>query len=204
MPKQAIVVCSWPGGKESLQVLLDSMHDIPYPIYLAFNDGPAVDSIWLIRLEQAGYNILLQEHDGFELGTISLILAQTDLDEFILLQDTIEIKNSDIFRILFDNYPNQSVSYNPHFQMYLGKYRREILSQMNIPHVTNKVGAVQQEEVFHKEYRQREPTTAIFNHNFVDEQYHNNPKEERFGRLNLVLHDEYIIKRKGTWSVDQL
>lgn len=151
---------------------------------------------------EMGWHVYEQDFDGYEIGAIEATLHQTDWDEFILLQDTIEIKNQQIFRMLFENYQGKSVSYNPHFQMYLGKFRREILQRMTLPVVRDKIEAVRQEEDFTRAYRAIE-ITDVFNPSFRDENFYDS-WEEVFGRKNLKLEDDFIIKRKGTWSASQL
>jgi len=197
MVKQGIAIVTWSGGEEAFTTLRNSIPDISYPIIVIVNDG--FNAEWTNTWIESGRDYFIKlTGDHYEIGAIGAILDFTNWDEFIFLQDTFEIKNADIFRKLFEDYPNQSVAYNPHFQMYFGKFRRIALNKISFPEVNNKVDAVRQEDIFTKAYRAIEPV-AIFNHAFVDQNFYGN-YEERWGRKNLVLEDEYIIKRKGTWD----
>ena len=199
--KQGIVIVTWSGGKAQFETLINSIKDTHYPIIVVVNDAPNADNAWLSAISN-NYLVFQMPWDGFELGAIQTVLQNTVLDEFILLQDTFEILDISIFDILFNNYPGQSVAYNPHFQMYLGKFRREVLKKLSIPEVRNKIDAIRQEEQFTNAYKAIEPV-VIFNPSFRDENFYGS-WEERWGRKNLVLRDQYLIKRKGTWDANQL
>lgn len=210
---KGIVITAWTGGKDSLEVLLSSIKAVEYPIFVWFNGVAQGSMDWFHDLswKQKFWDSLNSSlvigyynlNDNFELGAIKGALDHTHFDEFVLLQDTVEVLNQDIFRILLEDYEGKSVAYNPHFQMYLGKYRRPILQKVEIPIPLTKAEAVRYEETFHRQYREADPETVIFNHRFVDENFYGS-WEERFGRTNLVLRDDYLIKRKGTWDAKQL
>lgn len=207
MTKQGITVTTWSGGEEPCKRLLKSIWGIEYPVLIVINDVHNMPRSWWEQLYlwsgEMGWHIKQHDFDGFELGAIKATLADTTWDEFILLQDTIEIKNTEVFRLMFEEFPGQSVAYNPHFQMYLGKYRRDILNTITIPDVRSKVEAVRQEEIFAKLYQDADADLKVFNPNFKDETFYTS-WEELFGRKNLRMEDDYIIKRKGTWSAGQL
>lgn len=187
---------------------MKSLWNVQYPVLIVINDSKNMPQDWWYRLyaisgEQC-WHIWQNPNDAFEIGAIEVALSLTKWEEFILLQDTIEIKDQKIFEMLFENYQGKSVSYNPHFQMYLGKYRREILEKMlPLPQIRTKIEAVRAEWDFTKHYRTIDGDTQIFNPQFIDENFYEN-WEEIFGRRNLKLEDDYIIKRKGTWSATQL
>lgn len=204
--KQGITVSTWSGGQESCKLLLKSLWNIQYPVLVVVNDHPNMPVDWHKNLYyltgEQNWHMYEQPYDGYEIGAIEATLTATDWEEFILLQDTIEIKNQKIFEILFENYQGRSVAYNPYFQMYLGKYRREVLERMTLPEVRTKADAVRQEEIWTRAYMQMDQTD-VFNPQFKDEAFYEN-WEDMFGRVNLKMEDEYIIKRKGTWSASQL
>lgn len=200
--KQGIVICTWSGGQEQFEVLLNSIHT-HYPIFIVFNDGINIPWEYVNDLTKKGYNVVLSDVDGYEMEAIKLILEHTDLDEFTVLQDTFEIIDNSLFDRLFVDYVGRSVQYNPHFQMYLGKFRRVILEQMTLPEVRTKAQAVSQEWDFIVEYRKLEPDIVTFNSAFRDENFFGQ-YEDRFGRKNLVMKDKYLIKRKGTWDASQI
>jgi hypothetical protein len=189
--KQGILIVTWSGGKEQFTTLWNSFpKPCKYPILVVVNDG--TNASWITEFDVPCIRV---PYDGFELGAMKIVLKFTDWDEFIVLQDTIEILDPAIFDILFSNYPDKSVGYGFKFQSYLGKFRRVALEKMEIPEVHNKVISIAYETSFIDEYLKIEPT-VIFNEGFADAQGY---QEERWGRPNLVLKDRYLIKRKGTW-----
>lgn len=205
---KGITITTWSGGQESCEVLLKSLWNIEYPVLIVINDSKNMPKEWWYRLYamsgEQRWHIWQNPNDAYEIGAIEATLSLTKWEEFILLQDTIEIKDQKIFNILFENYQGKSVSYNPHFQMYLGKYRREVLAKMlPLPQIRDKVEAVRQEWDFTKKYRTLDGNVEIFNPKFVDDNFYDN-FEMAFGRNNLKLEDDYIIKRKGTWDASQL
>lgn len=204
---QGIVVTTWSGGEKPCKRLIESIWTTPYPVAFVINDAQNTSLDWWKTLYaltgEMDWHVFPQDFDGFEIGAIEKVLTETNWDEFILLQDTIEIKNVEIFRILFEDFAGYSVAYNPHFQMYLGKYKREILNKLTLPIVRDKIEAVRQEELFTREYWKIDPSTKVFNPHFRDENFYNNWDNE-FDRRNLKMEDDYIIKRKATWSADQL
>ena len=204
---QGITIGTWYGGQEPCERLIKSLWNIEYPVLVVVNAIKETPPEWLQRLYaltgEQRWHLWGNDFDGYEIGAIEATLEHTNWDEFIFLQESIEVKDQSLFKKLFDEYPNQSVAYNPHFQMYLGKFRREILNNLKLPLVRDKIEAVRQEELFTRDYWNADPTTQVFNPNFKDENFYHN-WEEMWGRKNLKLEDDYIIKRKGTWDAKQL
>lgn len=205
--KQGILVVTWNGGSEPCEMLLRSLWNVPYPVLVVVNNGKEMSQenwkkLYTLTGEQ-NWRIHDQPYDSFEIGAIKVTLEKTDWEEFFVLQDTFEVKNKDLFRRVFEEFPGQSVSYNPYLQMYLFKYRREILEKMNLPEVRSKRESIRLEEVFNREYEKLDGNLHIFNPRFRDDAFYGN-YEERFGRKNLKLEDDYLIKRKGTWTTEQI
>jgi hypothetical protein len=173
------------------------MKDVKYPILAVINNG--VESTWLDSF--ISIRTIKLPEDRFELGAMKATLEHTDWDEFILIQDTFEVINPEIFDILFTNYPDQSVFYGPSRQMFLAKYRRQVLEKLEIPDTRTKLESIFQESKFANLYESVEPF-MIFNHSFRDENFYGNT-EWKWGRENLVLKDEYLIKWKGTWDLEK-
>ena len=48
-------------------------------------------------------------------------------------------------------------------------------------------------------YHEAEPSAHLLFSDFTD-RHARGRKEERYGRVNLVLENQYLIKYKGTWS----
>lgn len=197
--RKGIVVVGWSGGTDQLDLLLYSLRGYhKYPIYIVMNDVRNAPLQWLLELHQ-NYNIIVTEDDRFECGALQAIMDTTDLDEWLLLQDTVEILNPYFIERMFDT--EGSVTFGPHFEHYLGKFRREVLEKIVIPEVKTKWDAVQQEIHFLKAYMEADDKgiTTMFP-DFTDKNFENNT-ERRWGRVNLKLENRYLIKRKGTWAI---
>lgn len=205
---QGITITTWSGGQEPCERLIRSIWNVDYPVLFVINDSKNLSKEWRKKLYsltgEQGWHIYQQEFDGFEIAAIDATLSVTPWEEFVLLQDTIEIKDLEVFNKFFIEYNGTSVAYNPHFQMYLGKYRRSVLEKMRpFPQIRDKIEAVRQEWDFTKHYRTIDGNMSILNPEFTDDRFYTS-FEDMFGRTNLKMEDQYLIKRKGTWDAKQL
>lgn len=142
--------------------------------------------------------IVLDEYD-YELGKIKYIFEnRKDIDEFILLHDSVELKNTDWIEEVFNIKGGVSFHPRPYF-MYLGKYRREILKQVYIPTVNSKREAVRYEVEWNELYRDTEGQHTVFADLRDTDVF-----EEKFGRLNMVIEDNNLIKYKHIWHEDMI
>jgi len=195
--KQGIVIVTWSGGKPQLDLLLYSLRGYrKYPFYIVYNDATNAPVSQIMELEKE-YNLLMTREDSFECGALQGILDNTDLDEFILLQDTFEILNPKFFGEIFNNSPEMSVTFGPTFSFFFGKFRREALLKVKIPITLNKHDAITAELNFPREYVKNEPF-RIFDEKFIPIVSDDN-LEMRWGRVNLITKNDYVIKRQGTW-----
>lgn len=144
------------------------------------------------------YQILILSDFTYELGKINFIYNHTDITEFFFLQDTIEIKDPSIFEKGF-NYGG-SLAWDSGLKSYLGKYRREILAQCHIPLPKSKMDSVIFEETFNWEYISKEPKGWNLHEDFSRRDVF----EEKFGRRNMVIEDEYLKKYKHIWNRDMV
>jgi hypothetical protein len=192
--RQAVVVVTWFGGREPAEALLHSLRGARYPVYVVVNGAKQADPVWLEDLANR-YNLLTNEEDHYELGAIRKVMDETDLDEWLLLQDTFEVKDQRFLADVFDC--PTSVALGPTFFHYAGKWRRAVLNRMEIPVVTTKRESVHYEHTFSRSYWAIEDVW-VFDPDFDDGQ----PSGfvERFGRLNMLLENDYYRKFKGNWG----
>lgn len=174
--KQAIVIATTPSPSDFLPNLLRSMEGYDK------------------------YPILVVSDYGYELGKIKFIYEHTDIEEFFLLQESCEIKDTKLFDMVFEKYKGKSVSVSPHLQSYLVKYRRAILDKMEIPVVKSKIESIEQEYEFNKQYKEKDSSLNILFPDLGDKDVF----EEKFGRTNMVIENKYIKKYKGTWTTQNL
>lgn len=165
-----VVICHHPENIDFLASLLLTMKDCPYDYHIFTN--PRNDS-------------------GYEMAALKY--ASTLNDDIVFLQDSCEIKDIGIFRMLAEATGGIGICKN--FNSYIGKYKGEILCQMNFPMVKSKEEAITQEGIWTRDYIHRDPDFRWFHQLLKD-----NPKrEEKFGRMNMVLENDYMKKFKATF-----
>lgn len=189
---KGIVICSHTNTEKQLfnSISFISSKNYNIPIYYVING--------CFNRLRVGNCILLDE-DRFELGAIYEAVHTFDLDEFILLQDTIEVKDVKLFDMAFEQ-ENKTVYFFHRFMCYAGKYRKEILNKIGIPIVNTKFDSVIQEDLFHKKYFEAEPDAICL---FPDLNDTDN-FEEKFGRNNMIIENNFIKKYKGTWNLGMI
>jgi len=174
--KKAIIIPTHQRGEPFLRDLLESLQGCKYPIIIHYNTN---------------------ERNEFEMGAVR-IGKELQIDEFLLLPDSVVIKDQAILDMFF-NTPG-SVSLDLNYLSYIGKYRLEVLNQIDVPTVNTKREAWMQEFDFHSRYCNIEQPVKLFpgfwNHTDVF--------EERHGRQNLINENGFIIKYKGCWSADHI
>lgn len=122
---------------------------------------------------------------SFELGAIKK--GSELFDEFVYLHDTVVIKDNSLFDKLFAT--EGHVLFTKRGYHYFGKYVSNDLPV--IPEVTNK------QEAIHWEIRWFTKPHTILDHELP---FHVERFEEKHGRINMVLENDYLIKYKGTWK----
>jgi len=136
------------------------------------------------------------DNNEYEIGGIKRGL-KAKFDEFFLLPDTCMVKDTSLFDIAFEQHQGKACSISPNFLSYTGKYRRETLLTMALPHVQDKASAVDAEAKFLTEYVRKEGRNYIVLYPEFDKNY---TFREHNGRQNMVLECDTLIKYKGTWD----
>lgn len=144
------------------------------------------------------YQVISIKDNGFELAHIKTAY-EAGFDEFLYLHDSCEVKDHKLFDILFEQSKGKSVALSDWpclFGMYLGKYTHSALSRVEIPVITTKLEAIDNEEIWTAKYLEKEIDNTLLltpclhdGHNFVTIN----------DRLYMKLENDYIIKFKGTW-----
>lgn len=143
------------------------------------------------------YPLLILSDFSWEMGKIRFIMEHTDISEFFFVQDTSIIKDTSIFKLAFD-YPH-SFAMSNQFKMFIGKYQRRYVEQCEIWTPTNKKESVLSESNFHWEYLRADPDTQICDNPLDDPPESEWVIEDKNGRRNLVVENQYIKKWKSTW-----
>lgn len=119
-------------------------------------------------------------------------------DEFILLQDSMEIKNTDVFDICFNDTRSVSLSSVPDkFGNFHGKFIMSIFRQVEVPEIKDKKDDVLFELKFSNDYLNK-----CGEYTELCDLKHTNNFVEKFGRLNMITENDYIRKFKGTWTLE--
>jgi len=177
--RQGIVIVTQNKDNEALINLLYSMKGATYPVLVYTNDF---------------------QNTGFELAAIDYAYENTKWDEFLLLQDTFEIKDIKFFDLVFKEHCGKGVTLERGGMSYAIKYRREVLNKMVIPLAKSKADAVHYEGQFNNDYLRLDGGYInLFNH--IPS---NGTKVHLWGRENLKKENEYIIKYKSIWCWQQV
>lgn len=193
----AVVICTSAGRWNFLREILKSLYGYhKYPIYIVINDAPKAEDFPSTISNY--YSIVGLDRNYWELGAIQAMLNYP-VEEFFFLQDSLDILDVSFINYAFERWPGQSVAFDRHFSMYMGKYRREPLLNMgDLPLINSKGDAIYSEFKFIQKYVKFEPQEIpVLDYAFAD----NNPNnywEDKYGRKNLVLVSPYLRKYKGT------
>ncbi len=147
------------------------------------------------------YQIVILSDYSFEVGKIKFVVQHTDIDEFLFLHDSCEIKDLSLFDKVFYSKRSVALSMQPApFGMYLGKYQRKVLEKMNIPEAKTKLDSVNFEETFNTDYAIKTGGFDVLSPPLANQQVF----VQMFGRTNMKLENDYLIKYKATWNRSQL
>jgi hypothetical protein len=136
---------------------------------------------------------------GYELGKIEWVMQNTKADRFLFLQDSWLIKDDHFFTLLDGLSGSVAITSDPfYFGCYAGVYERAVIEQIGIPVTTGKRDAIAQEIEWHKSYVAVSGEPTVLFPELTDA--NSTRQEERHGRTNLVLENNYLVKYKGTWS----
>lgn len=153
------------------------------------DNKPFLDDL-LKSIDKTEYPIFVCEdgidrpENSFELGAIEE--GSKYFEQFVFLQDSCVIKDISLFDKLFAIKGN--VALTPKFFHYMGK-----LSELpdEFPKVNDKEGSIRFETTWLKlPYTSFEPELPVESKVF----------EEKYGRLNMVLENQYLIKYKARWQ----
>lgn len=134
----------------------------------------------------------------FELGKINWLFNNTTIERFFFLQDSVIIKDERLFELLDEN-ASIALSSDPSiYGMYLGIYEREHLAKIDIPVPKSKREAIDYEMSWTAKYCQAAKNVRIAFPDLADR--NSTKKEIVFGRENLVLENDFLIKYKGNWG----
>jgi hypothetical protein len=186
--KQGIVIVTSESTRDFLRDCLLSCHQDKYPIMVVSNNylpDPTITNLHLSYFIKNDWN-------GYELAGIEK--GMEEFDEFILLHDTVIIKDQSMFDIAFNFegsiYFTQDLAYS-----YFAKYRTSVLKQMVIPRVYNLEEAIREERPFGLHYSELETSSMQLEPLGAGD--HSFPVVERHGRKGIILENSFLSKHKS-------
>jgi hypothetical protein len=200
--KRGIVVGAYWRNRDFLIQLLNSLVGCGYPVMVVVSgskDSPIEyleEVMHICRVMDWGYAV--NREDRYELGAFEVALRNTDWDEFLFLQDTFEVLDQSFIGVVMET-PG-SVALGPTFFHYAGKWLRSVLETMDIPVVTSKQQSAHWEHTFSRLYWERVGPAGVM---VADPAFHDgNPArfEDRFGRHNMILENQWYRKYKADWG----
>jgi hypothetical protein len=136
---------------------------------------------------------------GFELAKIGWVIANTNASRFLFLQDSWIIKDDAFWDLLESTTGSVAITADPYlFGCYAGVYERWVIEKIGVPAVTDKREAICYEIDWHKSYVEVAGTPVVLFPELTDA--NSTRQEQRHGRANLVLENDYLVKYKGTWK----
>ena len=155
---------------------------------------------WLQQcLASIKHPVLVLSDFTFELGKINWIFNNTKIDRFMFLQDSVVIKNQSLFDLLLKDKGSISLTNDPcMYGMYLGVYERQILEKIEIPVPKTKAESIAYELSWTDNYCKAARNVRLAFTDFSDSR--SKRKQVLFGRENLVLENDFLIKYKGNWG----
>lgn len=155
----------------------------------------------LLNSIETTYPVIVSNHEGWVMDSIRLAFENTPFDEIFFLNTSMVVKDNSIWDLVFKTHAGRSVAVGDKFLMHLGKYRREIADRVPYPKINGKLDEVTLGEFgWTREYIKLEP-----NYVTIDPMTDTfEAFEEKHGRRNMILENQYFKKWKATWHTDMI
>jgi hypothetical protein len=135
---------------------------------------------------------------NFELGKLNWASKQLS-DRFFFFQDSVVFKQSSWIFELLENYEHVALTSDPVvYGTYMGIYDPKILREIETPIPRSKKESIDYEISWTKTYIEKVGSVHVAFPELTDANA--TRKEMKYGRENLVLENDYIIKFKGDWG----
>ena len=155
---------------------------------------------WLAQcLKSITKPVLVLSDFTYELGKINWVFNNTKIERFMFLQDSVIVKNEKLFELLDNDKGSIAFTNDPSmYGMYMGVYERVHLAKIDIPVPKSKAESIMYEMSWTGSYCQVAKNVRLAFTDFTDSK--SQRKETIFGRPNLVLENDFLIKYKGNWG----
>lgn len=199
--KQAVVVGAHFGNRKWLKNCLQTLEGLKYPLVIVVNEGHLAPENWLKMLARRADDVFLIHRNSYSPGVLQAVLDHTEYDEILHLHDSVEIKDHEMFRLIFEDHAGKSVSLSHGYLMYMGKFLRPVLQSVGIPAVATK------RLEHHNEFAWTKRYIEATGGNFIElwpSWTDGDVFVEKFGTKRMLLENDFIRKYKGTWDVSMI
>lgn len=153
---------------------------------------------------QTDYPVVLSMHDGWVMEGVKKVWETTNYKELFFMNESMICKDNAIWEKVFHEYGGKSVMMSERYLMFFGKFRREMVNKLQFPDVRNKL-----DDVFLGEGQWCRQYYELGDHVEIDplaDGDYNDPSrfEEKNGRRNLVLENQYFKKWKASYDMKTL
>lgn len=192
--RKGIVIVSSESTKDFLRDCILSCVNLKYPVLVVFNGGYKPEMF----LSTLGGTIeyAFNDWNGFELGGIEQGMER--FDEFILLQDTVIIKDQSMFDICFD-FEGSVFFTDQGLYHYGAKFRTELLKFVGVPRVESRLQAIHHEWYWGHMYFMTEKNKKYLPE-IMDYGNDSYPKVERHSRVGILLENRFMQKHKVNYK----
>jgi hypothetical protein len=128
---------------------------------------------------------------------IEKVYNETDYDEYLILNESMKVKDNALFDICFQEYEGQQVKLGERFLMFFGKFLRQ--NMFPFPEVKTKVDDVLRGEGQWCARMDSLPHVSL--QPLADDK---DKITEIDGEKVMVLENDYIIKYKRHWDIDMI
>jgi len=213
---QVVAVPTHISGIQFLENFLHSMracggYDICIVVNEYRNEQKSAFEKALRDFKHLPIRLILLEGNHGEYSALHSIINQTSYEEIFLLSHSCEVVDQGLFEIVFGSHAGKSIalSFVPQFlpamrswTSFLGKYRRAILSKLDLEHYLpqNFFESCVAEFWFTDMYCRADPSTLCLFPRFVDSYKF----RHKFGKERMVIENEYLIKWKSHWTLEMV
>lgn len=146
------------------------------------------------------FTVIIVSTGGYELGKITWVYENTNIDRFAFLQDSVTIKDNNLLKSVLEDTDIGSVCLyhdgTTCMNGYNGIYERSVLDDLNIPVATSKTDSIRYEGGFAAMYQGKTEVLHLFDPTPKVPA----PSVEKYGRENRVFENELLIKWKANWG----
>jgi hypothetical protein len=145
------------------------------------------------------YPIIITNHKGWCMNGIQKVIENTDYDEYCILNESMIVKDNSIWDIIFKEHKGKSVQLGIDYTMFMGKFIKEHI--LPFPDVkTKRDDVLLGEDQWGRGYGRLQ-----IEHIMLDPLHDTYQVfEEKNGRNNMVLENQWFKKFKGHWNLDMV